>query len=190
MKSRLGEMGYVKQSKEFSDTYAKKSPDGMHGIRCKIDARYNVSLCLSFRLRFDVVSEVMRLVYEETYRRHTEIFRSDPKTEADVLANAYDFEGDYGELAGLGRFNADAMEAESELEPLLQRTLQRVDDYGIPYFEKYGNLDEVVRVITSGSIEWKFLGNSPSDFCRRGRSHPVCGARARRDARIRKKALH
>ncbi len=160
LKARLGSLGYIKQSKELSDTYSKKSPEGRHGIRCKIDARYDVSLCLSFCLRFDVVSEVMRRINDETYRRYPDV----PKVEKYYMANAYDFEGYYGELVGIYRFEGDTIEAESELEPLLQRTLQRIQDRGIPYFEKYGKLDEVVRIIVTDSHEWKFLKVSPCDF--------------------------
>jgi hypothetical protein len=164
LKSRLGEMGFIKQSKSLSDIYAKRNPEGLQGIQCTIDARYDISLYLSFCLRFNVVSEVRRRVHEETLRQLPEFFRPDPKTEAYEWANSYDFACSCGELAGLGKLTADTIEAESELEPLLQRTLQRIQDYGIPYFKKYGELDEIVRVITTDSEEWKYLGASPSFF--------------------------
>jgi hypothetical protein len=164
LKSRLGGLGYIKQLKLLNDTYGKKSPVGLHGVRCKIDARFDVSLCLSFCLRFDIVDDVMQLIEEETYKRRPELFRLDPKTEAYYAANRYHFECTYGDLAGLDKFAADKIEAESELEPLLDRTLQRIHDYGIPYFDKYGKLDEVVRVIEADSQEWKLLQITSSDF--------------------------
>jgi hypothetical protein len=52
LKSRLEEMGYVRLRAPLTYRYAKKSPDGLHIIGCEIDARYGMSVRLSFCPRF------------------------------------------------------------------------------------------------------------------------------------------
>jgi hypothetical protein len=164
LKRRLGDLGYIKQSKHFSNYFIKKTDQGNHGITCQIDARYHISLSLSFGLRFDAVARIMDLLDEEIARRGRCGVHLDPEEEKYYRSIACNFVCLYERLAGLPDLTADTIESEVELEPLCERTLLRVHEHGIPFFAKYGTLDAVIRVIETDSPEWRFLEQLRGDF--------------------------
>ena len=118
LKQRLGEMGFIKQFKDFADYYVKSSAEGHHGVQCKIDARYDISLNLRFGLRFDVVSRAMQFISDEIVTSGRCGVTLDGKTEAYIVAIAPDFECFFERLVGLSDWTADRIETEAELGPL------------------------------------------------------------------------
>lgn len=164
LKRRLGELGFIKQRKDYKDYYVKRTPEGNHAVECKIDARHDVSLCLRFHLRFEAVSHAMQLISEETRRRGLCAVRIDPQTEAYYQTIGPDFECFYERLVGLTDWTADTIEDEEELDTLCERTLQRVHDYGMPFFNKYGTLAAVFRVVETDSADWALLAITRGEF--------------------------
>lgn len=160
----LRSLGFVRQKRDFADYFLKPTAQAHHGVRCPIDARFDVSLYLRFGLRFDAVTHALHLLNEEILRQGMSTVRLDPEEEAYCEATAPDFECFCERLEGLPDWTDDEIETEAELPALFERTMRRIREHGLPFFATYGTLDAVVRVIETDSAEWQFLQNTRGQF--------------------------
>lgn len=162
VRKTLKQMGYVQQRRDFKGLFTKATPEGYHGIVFNTDTRYDLRLKVRFTLRFDPASRVLVQLNDELVKRSGEDFEDPYSDYYDSLSPT--FSCFLERLMGIEDWTAEEIEEMTEVVPLYDRTMERIHKYGLPFFEKYGTSEAVLRVIDSDSDEWMYLFNIRSWF--------------------------